>query len=309
MDRVNHRSVLRQRHFRVRYVWCVDRRSKTLLAMAAGCMGLFALVVAGAYAWGPTESLDEAGFNGFVDLNGRTIHELSWRLTDFGNPATVAVITLVLAAVCLVRGRPRVALAVIGLVGATSISSELLKLLLAHPRYPSSLHYPVGPEALPSGHATAAMSLAMAGVLAAPRRGRLAAAVIGSALALGVGAAVIVVHWHYPSDVVAGYLLATGWALTAVAGLYEAERRYPARERWAGSTLARVSERVAIGGLALAALGVAILGLLVGAAAVLADPNHASCFARENTGFVVVAGGIASAALALPVAAATAHRR
>ena len=117
-----------------------------------------------------------------------------------------------------------------------SMEHDLLKMLLAHPRYPSSLHYPVGPEALPSGHATAAMSLAMAGVLAAPRRGRLAAAVIGSALALGVGAAVIVVHWHYPSDVVAGYLLATGWALTVVAGLYEADRRFPARNRWAGST-------------------------------------------------------------------------
>jgi membrane-associated phospholipid phosphatase len=287
----------------------MDRRSKILLAMTAGCMALFALVVVGAYSWGPTARLDEAGFNGFVDLNSQTVHQLSWRLTDFGNPATVALITLALAAVCVVRGRPRVALAVIGLVGATSISSELLKVLLAHPRYPSSLHYPVGPEALPSGHATAAMSLAMAGVLAAPRRGRLAAAVIGSALALGVGAGVIVVHWHYPSDVIAGYLLATGWALAIVAGLYEADRRFPARDRWAGSALARVSERVAIGGLALAALGVAILGLLVGAAVVFADPDRAACFARENTGFVVVAGGIASAALALPVAAASVHRR
>jgi membrane-associated phospholipid phosphatase len=287
----------------------MQRRSKILLAMAAGCMALFSLVVVGAYAWGPTARLDESGFNGFVDLNSQTVHQLSWRLTDFGNPATVALITLVLAAVCLLRGRPRVALAVIGLVGATSISSELLKLLLAHPRYPSSLHYPVGPEALPSGHATAAMSLAMAGVLAAPRRGRLAAAVIGSALALGVGAAVIVVHWHYPSDVIAGYLLATGWALATVAGLYEAEARFPARALWTGSALARVSERLAIGGLALAAIGLAIVGLLVGAAVVLADPDRAACFARENTGFVVVAGGIASAALALPVAAATVHRR
>src|SRR3954464_486476 len=274
MDRVNHRSVLRQRHFRVRYVWCVDRRSKTLLAMAAGCMALFALVVAGAYAWAPTESLDEAGFNGFVDLNGRTIHELSWRLTNFGNPATVAVITLVLAAVCLVRGRPRVALAVIGLVGATSISSELLKLLLAHPRYPSSLHYPVGPEALPSGHATAAMSLAMAGVLAAPRRGRLAAAVIGSALALGVGASVIVVAWHFPSDVIAGYLLATGWALAFVAALYEAERRFPAGERWAGSALARATERVATGGLDVVAAVVVVTGLVGAGFLLLGDPGR-----------------------------------
>src|SRR3954449_12729990 len=201
----------------------MDRRSKTLLAMTFGCAGLFALVVLGAYAWGPAETLDEAGFNGFVGLHGEVPRELVWRLTHFGDAPQVILITLVLAAVCLLRGRPRSAVAVIGLTAATSVSSQLLKVLLAHPRYPSSITYTLGPEALPSGHATAAMSLAMAGVLAAPRRARLAAAVIGSALALGVGAAVIVVHWHYPSDVVAGYLLATGWALTAVAGLYEAE--------------------------------------------------------------------------------------
>jgi len=72
------------------------------------------------------------------------------------SPAQVALITLVLAAVCLLRGRPRVAVAVIGLTAATSLSSQLLKLLLAHPRFPSSLSYTLGPEALPSGHATEA---------------------------------------------------------------------------------------------------------------------------------------------------------
>jgi membrane-associated phospholipid phosphatase len=287
----------------------MDRRSKTLLGLTLGCMVLFALVVVGAYAWGPTASLDEAGFNGFVDARSGSFGHLAWRLIDFGNPPQVALITLALAAVCLVRGRPRVALAVVGLIAATSVSGELLKLLLAHPRYPSSLHYPLGPEALPSGHATAAMSLAMAGVLAAPRRARLAAAVIGSALALGVGAGVITVGWHFPSDVIAGYLLATGWALTFVALLYEADRRFPARDRWAGSALARTSDRIATGGLALAALALAIVGVLVAAGAALADPGHAAEFARCNTSLVVVGSGIASAAVALPIATAAIARR
>ena len=287
----------------------MDRRSKTLLAMTVGCAALFALVVVGAYAWGPGEALDEAGFNGFVGLHGGMERELVWRLTEFGNAPQVALITLVLAAVCLLRGRPRSAVAVIGLTAATSVSSQLLKLLLAHPRNPSSISYTLGPEALPSGHATAAMSLAMAGVLAAPRRARVAAAVIGSALALGVGASVIVVAWHFPSDVIAGYLLATGWALTFVALLYEADRRYPATERWAGTALARASDRIATGGLEVAAAGMAIMGVLAVAGIVLLDPTHAAVFARENTGFVVVAGGIAAAALALPIATATVARR
>jgi membrane-associated phospholipid phosphatase len=286
----------------------MDRRSKTLFGMTLGCAALFAFVVVGAYAWGPTEKLDEAGFNGFVGLDGAP-RELAWRLIDFGDVPQVVLITLVLAAVCLLRGRPRSAVAVVGLTAATSVSSQLLKLLLAHPRNPSSITYTLGPEALPSGHATAAMSLAMAGVLAAPRRARLAAAVIGSALALGVGASVIVAAWHFPSDVIAGYLLATGWALTFVALLYEADRRFPATERWAGTALARASDRIATGGLDVAAAGLAILGVLVAAGILLADPSHAAWFARENTGFVVAAGAIASAALALPVATAAVARR
>jgi membrane-associated phospholipid phosphatase len=287
----------------------MDRRSKTLLGMASGCAGLFGLIVLGAYVWGPTERLDEAGFNGFVDINARWVHELSWRLTDFGDPPTVALITLVLAAVCLVRGRPRSAVAVVGLVAATSVSSELLKILLSHPRYPSSIHYTLGPEALPSGHATAAMSLALAGVLAAPRRARFAAAVIGAVLALGVGAAVIVVQWHFPSDVIAGYLLATGWALAIVAVLYEAERRYPAGERWAGTALARATERIATGGIDLAAAGVVLAAVLGAGGYLLADPGRVADYVCANTQFVVAAGMIASAALVLPVAAAAAARR
>jgi hypothetical protein len=120
---------------------------------------------------------------------------------------------------------------------------------------------------------------------------------------------VIVAAWHFPSDVIAGYLLATGWALTFVALLYEADRRFPATERWAGTALARASDRIATGGLDVAAAGLAILGVLVAAGILLADPSHAAWFARENTGFVVAAGAIASAALALPVATAAVARR
>jgi membrane-associated phospholipid phosphatase len=169
----------------------MDRRAKTLLWMAAGCAALFALVVVGAYYWGPGQSLDEAGLTGFVDARNGWIAQNAWQLTDFGDPPQVAMITLALAAFALLRGRPRVAAAVIALVAATSVSGQVLKLLLAHERVPDVLGYPVGPAALPSGHGTAAMTLALAGVLVVPRRARWAAALIGSALALAVGAAVV----------------------------------------------------------------------------------------------------------------------
>jgi membrane-associated phospholipid phosphatase len=272
--------------------------------MAAGCAGLFALVVLGAYAWGPGQSLDLQGLTGFVESNNGWVWPVTLRLTELGDPAQVAAITLALAAFALVRGRPRLAVAVLALVAATSVSSQLLKVLLAHPRFPPVLGYEVGPQALPSGHGTAAMSLALAGVMVAPRRARWAAALIGGGLALAVGASVVAWGWHYPSDVIAGYLLATGWALAIFAALREANRRFPATDRWTETALARASDRIATGGLALLASGAAAVAVLGTAAYVLADPGGATCFAREHTMFVAVAGGVASAAVALPVAMA-----
>ena len=287
----------------------MDRRTKTLLAMAAGCAALFALVVLGAYFWHPGQTLDEEGLAGFVQARDSWLRPVAWRFTDLGDPAQVAAITVALAAFALVRGRPRLALGVLALVAATSVSSQLLKALLAHPRFPPIFDYPVGPKALPSGHATAAMSLALAGVLVAPRQARWAAAVIGSGLALAVGASVVAVGWHFPSDVIAGYLLATGWALTIFGGLHEVNLRRPATDRWARTALARASDRIATGGLAVLAAGAAVLAVLATAAVVLADTSAAACFAREHTAFVVVAGGVASSAVALPVALAGVARR
>ncbi len=284
------------------YLPNMDRRVKTLLWMAAGCAFLFALVVLGAYVWGPGQTLDNEGLAGLVNANDGWFRELNWRMIDFGDPPTVAAITLALAALALVRGRPRVAVAVVVLVAATSISGELLNVLLAHQRFPPIFDYPVGPDALPSGHATAAMALALAGVLVAPRRARPVAALLGLLLALGVGVAVISVGWHFPSDVIAGYLLATGWALGLTAALYEADRRFPARERWASRAIARASDKIATGGLAPAAAGATVVGVIATAGLLATDAEAATCFVREHTAFVVGAGGIASATLVLTMA-------
>ena len=47
----------------------------------------------------------------------------------------MALIGGALALVALARGRPRVALFVLALLAATSVSSQVLKAVLAYPRY------------------------------------------------------------------------------------------------------------------------------------------------------------------------------
>jgi hypothetical protein len=74
-------------------------------------------------------------------------------------------------------------------------------------------------SAFPSGHATAAMSLALVAVIVAPRRWRPWVSVAAAGYAATVGVGLIVRVAHYPSDVVGGFLVAGAWAagMSAVA--------------------------------------------------------------------------------------------
>ena len=78
-------------------------------------------------------------------------------------------------------------------------------------------HY-MGPEAYPSGHTTAVMSLALALVIVAPRWRPLAAAG-GGLLTVATVFSILVHGGHYPSDIIGGFLVATGWAYLASAAL------------------------------------------------------------------------------------------
>jgi membrane-associated phospholipid phosphatase len=284
----------------------MDRRARQLLILAVGCAALFGILLAAAYHWGPGHSLDERGLIGFVSVDRGLVEDITARLAQLGDPFEVALIALGLSAVAALRGRPRTVVVVLLLIAATSVSSQLLKALFAHsPSGPLGTSLFRAEESFPSGHATAAMALALAGVLVAPRRARPAAALLGSLLALGVGASVVARGWHYPSDVLGGYLLAAVWALVLVALLCEADRRYPAAARLSVTTMARVSDRIAARGASAAAVLGAVGALLLAIVTLAADPTAVAVFVRDHTAALVVAGGVAAAAVALPAALAS----
>ncbi len=82
-------------------------------------------------------------------------------------PALFIVWALAVIAVALARRRPRVAVAVALVLALTPLSAELLKPLLAHPHV-SIGAVSVGPASWPSGHASAALALALCAVLVVP---------------------------------------------------------------------------------------------------------------------------------------------
>jgi membrane-associated phospholipid phosphatase len=279
--------------------------------MAASSMVGFGLVAYAAYETAAGRWLDRVGLEGFLAMPYGLLHDVTRTAVQLGDPAQVGLIGSALAAVAVARGRPRVALLIVALLAVTSVSSQLLKDLLAHPRLQPVIdggH--VGASSLPSGHSTAAMALALAAVFAAPRRARPAAAVIGAAVALIVGFSVVSLGWHFPSDVLAGFLLATGWAVTLAAGLREADLRWPAHRR-AGRRAAwtTVAERASASGLTVAAVAISLMSAAVILLALATHPRELADYGRDHTTTVAIVAGMACSALAFPAAVAAALRR
>jgi membrane-associated phospholipid phosphatase len=275
------------------------RRPTTLVLAALWCALAFLALLALAYGSSRARSLDATALHGFIDLQRPGVERAIDAIAHLGDPLSVGVMVAALAAIALLRGRPRLALAVVLLLAATSVSSQLLKALLAYPRFGGVVdggH--VAPAAFPSGHATAAMSIALAGVLVAPPRARPPAAVLGLAFALGVGLCVVSLGWHFPSDVVGGYLLATFWTLLVAAGLLAASERQPvrgARTRMAAAVQG-ATDRATTLGIAALALTLLLAGALVGAGVLLTRPGDLVDFAGQHTSLVAVAAAIALAA-------------
>ena len=276
----------------------MDPTPRHLLAGAAACAVAFLVLLGLAYGSDWARWVDAVALQGFLGLQGPTTSPWAERAIRLGDPMPVALAACALASVALMRGRPRHALLVVVLVALTSVSSQVLKALLAYPRHGSAAGTTfIAPEAFPSGHATAAMTLAIALVIVVPRALRPAAALVGAAVAIGVSFSIVALGWHFPSDAVGGYLLATGWALVLLAALRESQARFPERELRTrlASRLRTLTDGAAAVGLAVALVGIALMATTLMATNLLGLTDYA----REHTAFAAVAGALSLSALTL----------
>ena len=149
------------------------------------------------------------------------------------SPLGVALIAATLIAGAVAQGRARAGLAAGLTVAGANVTTQLLKPLLAVQRpYPAG-HY-LGPEAWPSGHTTAIVSLVLAFVIVLPPRLRPPGALLGGLFALAALGSIVLLGFHYPSDVLGGVLVASAWAAAAVAltGSGRAATAARRRPRW-----------------------------------------------------------------------------
>jgi len=183
------------------------------IACAAALVGL-ALV---AYGIDAAQRADATLLTKFIAREG-SVGPLADAVAHLGDPLPLLAMLVAACAIALWRGRPIDAAAAITVVAGANLTTQVLKVALAHPRYQSVLGYDqLGPVAFPSGHATAAASIAIAFLFVVPHAWRPAVAAIGACFVVAVGCSVMVLAWHFPSDVLGGVLVASGWGFAVLA--------------------------------------------------------------------------------------------
>lgn len=149
---------------------------------------------------------------------------IAYGVSHLGDTQVVFALTFVLAVAALFLGRWRVALALPASVLATQAVVQAIKLIVERGRPPQAdaVVHAAG-YAFPSAHA--ASSMALYGVLAVAAlyylRGRVQAWACGTIclLVLAIGATRVYLGAHYPTDVLAGWLVGAlvayaAWRLT-----------------------------------------------------------------------------------------------
>jgi membrane-associated phospholipid phosphatase len=197
-------------------------------ALAVGCVLALALVWVLAALVPAIHYRDAVALHDFARLDSGPVDRVAARVTHLLEPLLFTLWGVAIVAVGLARARPRRALAAAGVMALAPLTAEILKPLLAHPHAVVGGTY-LGAASWPSGHATAALALALAATFVAPARLRRLVAALGVAFAAAVGFALVVRASHMPSDVIGGYLVASFWAAAALTALRTAELRWPAR--------------------------------------------------------------------------------
>jgi membrane-associated phospholipid phosphatase len=273
-----------------------------MLAAAALCLLGFSALLTLAYYVGPAQWLDAAALHGFNSLYREGIDSFAGGLAHLCNPFPYAIVAGGVIVVAIMTRGLRTGAAVMLLLGGANVSSQVLKPLLAHHRelYYTDWHLNnINDASFPSGHATAAMALSLAVLIIVPRSYRPLAATLGALFTVSVSFSILILQWHFPSDVVGGYLTATGWGLTAFAALLYAN------EKWPEKGTMRSKAKTAIPAPSPASIArVTILVAAVIAIAAASRADQVASFADRHTAVVAVGSAIAVAAAVLLAAVA-----
>src|SRR4029077_4454955 len=147
----------------LRYRFAVARNVKAPLAASFACAAALGLLVVLAFGVEASRHLDVVLFFRVVEHRHSSGGTWADAIATLGNPLPMLGMLAVACAIALLRGRSTDALAAVLVVAGANVTTQLLKVLLAHPRVKAAIGGdPFEPNTFPSGHTTAAASIAIA---------------------------------------------------------------------------------------------------------------------------------------------------
>jgi membrane-associated phospholipid phosphatase len=133
--------------------------------------------------------------------------------------SSLVVGALTVVGIAAVQRRPRLATAAaITILGANATTQILKVVVLDRTDLLDGVFYPL-PNSFPSGHATAAASIAVGAILVLPPLLRAPTVILSSVVVAVVGVSTIAAGWHRMADAVGGVFVATAWGAGAGAVL------------------------------------------------------------------------------------------
>ena len=193
------------------------------IAASVACAAALALLAAVVFGLDGVQRLDSQLLGKLMTPTGDAAGPIVNTVARFADPLYLALLLALACGIALQRARTIDAVAAVTVVVGANVTTQVLKGLLTHPRIqPHLVNNEILPTNMfPSGHATAAASIAIAFAFVVSSEWRPAVATLGFFYVAAVDICVLILAWHFPSDVLAGTLVACGWGFAVLAG-----RRY-----------------------------------------------------------------------------------
>lgn len=217
----------------------MSRNAKAPLAGWFVCTAGLVVVALLAYDVALAQRADARVLARLVVEGGSRAESLASFLTFFGDLPALLAMAAIACGIGWVRRRPRSVAAALVVVAGANLTTQALKVALSHPRARELLGAEnVTWDGFPSGHVTAAASIAIAFAFVVPPKLLAAVAVPGTCFVVAMGWSVLALNWHYPSDVAGGVLVASSWGFAALASMRLASGSRPRGPAQLGSRAA-----------------------------------------------------------------------
>lgn len=178
------------------------------------CLAGFVVVLVFAYWIGPSERLDRNVLDALSTGTDTVVNHVAYvgfQVVDF-KPFWV-LMGAVAVLIGLSQWRIREAVIAAVLIAGTGGLDLALKALLANPRYhPVPVDSDAYPwkDAFPSGHSAGSLAISLALLTVVPSAWQRPTAIAGVVFTIYISLGVLLLNFHFPSDVLAGWLLAAG---------------------------------------------------------------------------------------------------